>query len=884
VTLEGQDVMHLILTHEQADFDAIASLLAANLLNPEGIAVLPRRLNRNVRAYLTLYGDRLPFIEFEDLPRDPIESVTLVDTQNMPSLKGFHADTKVFVIDHHPFNPELPNTWTTQIEETGATATLLVEGIQDLESELDLVSATLLLVGIYEDTGSLTYGGTTPRDVRACAWLLDHGASLKIASDFLNHPLSAEQQKLYDLLFESAETFSFHGMTVVVAHGSARGFVDEISTIAHKLRDIFDPTGLFVLVGLNEHVQLVARSTADELDVSEVAGYFGGGGHSRAAAALIREGSVETVREELLRILPDIIRPEKTVGEIMSRGPQLLSPSTTVVEASEKMQRFGYEGYPVVDKGKVIGLLTRRAVDRAMSHDMGNMAVTSVMNAGTLFVHPSDSIQRLQQVMIENDWGQVPVIHPEKGEIVGIVTRTDLLKTLADAEGRTDKSNLTEQLESALTPTVLRLLKLVAQHAEKENAALYIVGGFVRDLLLGAPSVDFDLVVEGNAIHLAQSLAVEFGGRVSSHKRFGTAKWALEPEHPHFLAALNREHLTPGELPSSLDLVSARTEFYRHPTALPSVERGSIKLDLHRRDFSINTLALRLDGRHYGDILDHWGGGRDLREGFIRVLHSLSFIDDPTRMLRAVRLEQRLGFHIEPRTLELLQEALPLLDRVSGDRIRNELDSIFEEQQVKAIMQRLDELGLLSAIHPKLTWNENLENTFDQVVAFSPPKRWRISSIPSNHFFYYALLMSSLKLRDVREICDRLHFSAVMRNCIVDANWAINELPRLCSALSPSRIVEKLDDLRQEALFVVWVGMPDRADCREVIDKYLSEWRFVSPKTTGDTLREMGLPPSSTYRKILQTLRNAWLDGEVDSLKEEDALLSRLVKEAKRQN
>jgi tRNA nucleotidyltransferase (CCA-adding enzyme) len=884
MAFEGQDVMHLILTHEQADFDAIASLLAANLLNREGIAVLPRRLNRNVRAYLTLYGDRLPFVEFEDLPRDPVESVTLVDTQNMPSLKGFQADTKVFVIDHHPLNPELPNAWTTHIEETGATATMLVEGIQDLELELDLVSATLLLIGIYEDTGSLTYGGTTPRDVRACAWLLDHGASLKIASDFLNHPLSAEQQKLYDLLFESAETFSFHGMTVVIAHGSAKGFVDEISTIAHKLRDIFDPIGLFVLVGLNEHVQLVARSTADELDVSEVAGYFGGGGHSRAAAALIRQGSVETVREELLHILPDIIQPEKTVGEIMSRGPQLLSSSTTVSEASEKMQRFGYEGYPVVDKGKVIGLLTRRAVDRAMSHGMGNMAVTSVMNAGSLFVHPSDSIQRLQQVMIENDWGQVPVIHPEKGEIVGIVTRTDLLKTLADAEGRTDESNLAEQLESALTPTVLHLLKLVAQHAEKENAALYIVGGFVRDLLLGAPSVDFDLVVEGNAIQLAQSLAAEFGGRVSSHKRFGTAKWALEHDHPNFLAALNREHLTSGEIPSSLDLVSARTEFYRHPTALPSVERGSIKLDLHRRDFSINTLALRLDGRHYGDVLDHWGGGRDLRDGFIRVLHSLSFIDDPTRMLRAVRLEQRLGFHIEPRTLELLQEALPLLDRVSGDRIRNELDSIFEEQQVKAIMQRLDELGLLSAIHSKLTWNENLERTFDQVVAFSPPKRWQISSIPSNNFFYYALLMLNLKLKEVREICERLHFSAVTRNCIVDANWAISELPRLCSKLSPSRIVEKLDDLREEALFVVWVGTPDRADCREVIDKYLSEWRFVSPKTTGDTLREMGLPPSSTYRKILQTLRDAWLDGEVDSLKEENALLSRLVEEAKGQN
>ncbi|OGO16040.1 MAG: hypothetical protein A2Z14_03575 [Chloroflexi bacterium RBG_16_48_8] len=879
--IRGLHIMQLILTHEQADFDAIASLLAASLLNPEVLPVLPRRLNRNVRAYLTLYGDRLPFVEYEDLQRDPIESITLVDTQNMPSVKGSCSDTKVFVVDHHPPNSDLPTSWTTHLEETGATATLLVEGIQDLGLELDLIFATLLLLGIYEDTGSLTYGGTTPRDVRACAWLLDHGASLKIASDFLNHPLSAEQQKLYDRLFESAESLSFHGMTVVIAHTTAKGFVDEISTIAHKLRDLFDPTGLFVLVGLNEHVQLVARSTADELDVSEVAAHFGGGGHSRAAAALIREQSVEIVREKLLQLLPELVQPEKTVGEIMSRGPQLLSSSATVAEAAEKMQRFGYEGYPVVENDKVIGLLTRRAVDRATAHGMGHVAVTSVMNAGSLSVQPSDSIQHLQQVMIESDWGQVPVINPENGEIVGIVTRTDLLKTLAEVEVSADETNLADRLEGALTPAVLRLLRLVAQQAEEENAALYIVGGFVRDLLLRAPSVDFDLVVEGNAISLARALMEQFGGRVSSHKRFGTAKWALDPNHPDLLAALDQERINPGEIPPTLDLISARTEFYRHPTALPSVERGNIKLDLHRRDFSINTLALRLDGRHYGEVLDHWGGGRDLRDRFIRVLHSLSFIDDPTRMLRAVRLEQRLDFTIEPRSLELLQEALPLLDRVSGDRIRNELESIFKEEQPQAIMQRLDEIGLLSAIHPALIWDEDLEKVFNQVAAFSPPYHWRITSVPSQSFFYYALLLFRLKMKEVQAVCERLHFSAIMRNNIIDANRSSSELTRLCLEMSPSKIVGELEDLREEALLVMWLGMIDRADCQEVIDNYLREWRFVTPRATGDTLRELGLLPGPNYRTILQTLRDAWLDGEVKSLKEENVLLSKLVEKAR---
>jgi len=870
--------MHLILTHEQADFDALASLLAASLMNIEARPVLPRRLNRNVRAYLTLYGEGLPYFEFEDLQRRPIESITLVDTQSMLSVKGFRSTTNVHIIDHHPLSPDLPASWSHHIEETGATTTLLVEGIQEMGIEIDLISATLLLLGIYEDTGSLTYGGTTSRDVRASAWLLDHGASLKVASDFLNHPLSAEQRLLYDQLFESAETHTFFGMTVVIAHASVRGFVDEISTVAHKLRDLFDPTGLFVMVGLNEHVQLVARSTADELDVSMIASHFGGGGHSRAAAALIRDKSVEEVRQELVRILPTIAQPEKTVGEIMSRGPHLLSPTGTVAEAAEKMQRSGHEGYPVVEGGNVIGLLTRRAVDRATAHGLEKMAISSVMNAGSHIVYPNDSVQHLQKVMIENDWGQVPVVNPETGEIVGIVTRTDLLKTLAGKEGRAEEENLIQELKSALSPTVLRLLKLVAREAEKESAALYIVGGFVRDLLLRAPSVDFDLVVEGNAINLARRLADQYGGRISSHKRFGTAKWALDQNDSNLLAELNREYISHGEIPATLDFVSARTEFYRHPTALPSVERGSIKLDLHRRDFSINTLALRLDGRHYGELLDHWGGGKDLQEGLIRVLHSLSFVDDPTRILRAVRLEQRLGFSIEPRTLELLQEALPLLDRVSGDRIRNELEAIFKEEQALLIMRRLEELELLSAIQPALTWNESIERAWSQVASFSPPESWRLDSVPSKKFFYYALWVFRIAGTEVRKICERLHFPSVTQQNFFDANQLGMQLPDLCSETQPSLIAEKLDSLREQALLVIWLGMHNQPDCQGVIENYLSRWRFVTSQTSGDTLRKMGLSPGPMYSRILKALRDAWLDGQVRSPEEENELLLELVK------
>jgi tRNA nucleotidyltransferase (CCA-adding enzyme) len=870
--------MKIILTHEQADFDAVASMLAARILNPEALPVLPRRLNRNVRAYLTLYGDGTPFIEFGDLKPGPISNVILVDTQGLISVKGFSGKSKVHVVDHHPIGDSINPKWTFHIEETGAATTLLVEDIQESGLELDLVSATLLLLGIYEDTGSLTYGTTTARDARACAWLLENGANLEIAVEFLNHPLSKEQRELYDRLIAAVQTHSIHGYTIVIAVETAKGFSDEISTLAHKLRDLYDPTGLFVLVNLNEHIQLVARSTSEVLNVATIASHFGGGGHSRASAALIRGRSLEGVVSELLELLPEIVQPEMTVEEIMSRGPQLLDPSVSIQIASQQMQRFGHEGYPVAEEGKIVGLLTRRAVDRAMSHGMKKRPISSIMDAGTLSVYPSDSVKRLQQLMIDSSWGQVPVVDPQSDEIIGIVTRTDLLKNLTQEQGSPERGGIEHKLESVLPDPVLRLLKIVADEAEMQKSALYIVGGFVRDLLLSIPGADFDLVVEGDAISLGEGLVQKYGGRVSSHRRFGTAKWNLEHSHNGLQNALGLGEIEPDVIPNVLDLVSARTEFYTYPTALPSVQKSSIKLDLHRRDFSVNTLAIRLDGHHYGELQDHWGGGRDLRDGFIRVLHSLSFVDDPTRMLRAVRLEQRLGFTIEPRTLELLHEALPLLDRVSGERIRSELEQVFHEGEYREALERLHELGLLESIHPSLTWDSWMEERISAVHEFSPPKNWKVQSSPSSILMIYALMMLRVEKEMARGFCNRLHFPAVMRKVILEANKLARRLPVLCVGGKPSEFVETFGDASEDALFAIWLGMQDQEECRIALSNYMSEWRYVSPRSTGDTLRELGLPPGPVYREILSKLRGAWLDGEITDPEQEVSLLNKLVK------
>jgi tRNA nucleotidyltransferase (CCA-adding enzyme) len=614
--------------------------------------------------------------------------------------------------------------------------------------------------------------------------------------------------------------------------------------------------------------------------VGAVAEHFGGGGHARAAAALIRDRTSAQVRDELIEFLGSSIEPAPTVGEIMSRDPQLLSPDVKISDVGERMQRFGHEGYPIVESGRVCGLLTRRAVDRALSHGMGGQPVSRIMEAGDLVVRMDDSVNHLQKVMIEHGWGQVPVVDPESCEIVGIVTRTDLLNSLGTGLEREYKPSLAGELEEALTGPRLALLRLVAREAEQRGDALYIVGGFVRDLILSAPSVDYDLVVEGDAIGLARSLAAAYGGRASSHQRFGTAKWQLDLGNRQLCAALETESLESNSLPEYLDFVSARTEFYTHPSALPSVQRGSIKLDLHRRDFTINTLALRLDGRYYGQLLDHWGGGRDLRNQKIRVLHSLSFMDDPTRILRAVRLEQRFGFQIEERTLELLNEAISLLDRVSGERIRSEFDSIFDEPKFAGIMARLQELGLLEAIHPALGCDQWLEARIEATKYFEPPDSWRLEEPPERDFLYYAVWLIRMTTQDVEEVGNRLRFPAAFLRDILQAVELNSFLKSLEEIPAPSTVVARLDDVQERVLITSCMTLNDLPDVCQILEKYLGKWRFMQPDADGETLRAMGLPQGPIYGEILWKLRAAWLDGEIRDGVQEQALLEDMVKKA----
>ncbi len=883
--------LHIIMTHENADLDAISALLGASRLYPGTLPLLPRRINRNARNFITLYGADLPFVSVQDLPfagddesaGGEIARVILVDTQSMVTLKGMSKNLQVQIIDHHPLGRELKPGWTYCGDEVGAATTLLVEQMIERQMALSPIEATLFLLGIYEDTGSLSYLTTTARDARCAAWLLERGASLEIANDFLNYPLTADQRELYERLLESAESHTFAGQSIIIAAVEFGRYVEEVSVLAHNLRDLFEPAGLFLIVGFDEQVQLIARSAGEALDVAEIAAAFGGGGHSRASAALIREMTPQQVRARLLDLLETSVHPAVTVRALMSYGVRTVAPSTTVVRAHELMQLYGHEGFPVIDGGQVVGVLSRREIDRALRLGLDHAAIATYMTKGQVAVHPDDSIDAVQQVMTEYGVGQVPVVSDE-GHVLGIVTRTDLIATMFGAlnGARTParRREIVEMLEGALNARKLALLWQAADCAHGLGFKLYIVGGFVRDLLLGRPNLDIDLVVEGDAIQLARQLARQSGGRVRSHARFGTAKWILEDS-------------SAGHLPESLDFVTARTEFYSHPTALPQVESSSIKQDLHRRDFTINTLALRLDRNQFGELLDFYGGEQDLRDGVIRVLHSLSLVEDPTRIMRAVRLEQRLGFRIEARTRELIDSALPLLARVSGERIRHELYLMLQETEPESGLSRMEALGVLNHIHPALVCNGWVQSKFRTLrevlgdwyeVDWKPPEEEEDYEALHGMFdrqdnvaqLYLALLTCRLIEAEVETLIARIKISSDDADLLRQVSRLRSQVESLqVHDLSPSQVYDLLSPFSGPAILVAWIAS-DSARVRAYLTRYWQTYRHIHPLLSGEDLKAMGLTPGPIFGEILHALRAARLDGQL-STREDELVLARQV-------
>jgi len=417
---------------------------------------------------------------------------------------------------------------------------------------------------------------------------------------------------------------------------------------------------------------------------------------------------------------------------------------------------------------------------------------------------------------------------------------------------------VTENFLASLPDSQLDLLHRVADESSALGFPIYLVGGSVRDLVLGRPNLDLDLVLEGDAIALGRSLVSKFGGKLTAHSKFNTAKWSLAKTIFDIRNSISDSRISSIEF---LDLISARSETYKHPAALPTVKLGTLTDDIHRRDFTINALAVRLDGEHFGELHDELNGLDDIEGGIVRILHHRSFVDDPTRMFRAVRYEKRYGFKIDSSTLAFIPEARSLIAKLSAQRVRHELDLILDEPNVESVLERLADLDLLKPIHPALTWDVTTWARFQPKVN-SVEERW-------------LLWLMSLTENEITSLNERLKFTASLLKSLQASSRIFSSLSTFID-LKPSQLVEQLDAFPLIAISTVTLvaqGQP-----RQMLEKYLSLWREMKPKTTGDDLKELGIAPGPKYQEILSRLRAAWIDGEVISELEEKSLLQDLIR------
>lgn len=737
--------MEIILTHEQADFDAAGSVLAAWLLDPSRMPLLPKRRNRNLSAFIDDYKTRLPFFSWKTLPKGPVSRIYITDTQITEPHSRMAGVEDIIIWDHHPQSNTIRDRAENIFDPTGACTTFLVEKLMEKGNvHPGRIYATLMLMGIYEDTGFLSYGSTTSRDIRAAAWLVDRGADLDLMRRYVLQPMTDHQQQGIDRLVRDLICYEIKGKQIIIAAADIREISDEFSAVAHQLRDIYNPDGLILLLGVKTGVRLICRSTSDDIDFGAMMRSLNGGGHLRAASGLIPVADMET--EDVDKIL------ENTRETVLTLLPD--------------------------------------------------------------FIHPS-----------------IP--------------------------------NLAEKLEAQIPAEQLKLIHLTADAAQQLNMPVYIVGGVVRDLLQDHPVMDFDIVVEGDATRLGKEIVSRYGGKLVLHPQFFTAKWE-----------------TPDGV--SLDLISARSESYQEPAALPDVKMSDIAADLHRRDFTINTLAIRLDGEHYGKLLDICDGLDDLHKELIRTLHGRSFIDDPTRIFRAVRFEQRLGFILEETTLRQLREQLTGVSLLTGQRIWHELRLFCDEPNPENDFARIAQLGIAGQIHGSLTWNKDIEADCIRFAKKLPEEYWKHVKHPDIELAddegLLWVWLSCFPQDIIMEFGDRLLLSKRTLNGIMGLAILRENMP-LISEKKDSEIAFFLDPIPTGSIYCYSRFCSTKKESL-FIRKFMTDWRLTAPFHTGNDLLDMGLKPGPQLREILNHLRKLQIDGVIKTREDEAAWINQFRRES----
>jgi len=900
--------MDLVLCHTTADFDTLGAAVGLTCLQPGARIVLAGGAHPAVQNFLALYRDEYPLVERRSVDPTQIHSLKIVDTQQRDRLGSLaewldQPQVEIVIYDHHlEAEADIPAI-KTYVEAVGAATTLVVEQLQAQQIALTVAEATVMALGIHADTGSLTFGETTVRDATALAWLMAQGSSLSAIAQYTEPGLSQPLQELLTVALEQLQTEMVQGSSIAWVLLTTESYTPGLSQIAAYLMTLTDSDSLLLAnayssqLAQHKRLTIIGRAKIAGIDLNTLLQPLGGGGHPRAAAVTLKTTEPQAILNDLIGQLKQQIPPPPTAELLMAAPVRTIRPETTIDQARLILLRYGHSGLPVVDAaGQLAGIVTRRDLEIALHHGFGHAPVKGYMTHPVKTITSQTLLPEIESLMVTYDIGRLPVLVQE--QLVGIVTRTDVLRQLhqlkqspQELRSHVTETPIKERLQARLSSPLQQLLVDAAEQAKIRGWQLYLVGGAVRDLLLAEETDcvqfhEFDLVVDGVQPQATEGAGVELAGALQQIY----PQVQLQVYGKFQTAALRWPHQSPvGAF--AVDIATARTEFYPYPAANPEVEASSIRQDLYRRDFSINALAVRLTsapaGRSSqpevpsstiqpaGELLDFFGGIRDLQQKLIRVLHPNSFIEDPTRIFRAVRFAVRLGFQLDLQTERLIRHAIAsgiyhqIQEQVQAGhnqapalqaRLKNELKYILRMSSWETALKHLADLGAFQCLHPAL------ESTPALWRKLHLGERWW-QHLASDHRMSISrwellleILLIQLSPQYRVKVAENLHLSpgTVQRLQQLD-QIQTQVVSSLGKYHRPSEISQLLSPHNLATLILL--AAQSSLDVRRSIWLYLTHWSHMKPLLSGSDLQALGYQPGRQFKQILSHLRAATLDG-----------------------
>lgn len=859
--------MEIIVGHQHTDFDGLAAMIAAKKLYPEAKAVFPGRVQDPVKDFMALYKDEVEILYLGDIDLEKVTKIVIVDTADKSALGELNKkinlnEVEVIVYDHHP-HPQKDWINFDFSQEVGASVTILIEEIIEKNIELNALESTICALGIYSDTGSLTYDMTTARDLSVVSYLLEFGANLEIIRQFLEEALNAEQQKVLDNLLKNRDIIEIDGIEINLFSYEQNKYVTGLNNITEKVKDIYNLKSVFVIVKMGKKVQLIGRSNDDAVNVGEICKLMGGGGHQGAGAAQLKENLSE-VKEKLKNILENNIEPLEKVNSIMSSPVRTISPDTTIKKAQEFMEKYGHNGVVVCDGEKISGIFSRRDLDKVKGHNLMHAPVKGYMSKNVITIDYDASIENAQELMVKYNIGRLPVIKDKK--LVGIVTRSDILSSYFERETPHQYQNrygsslvsikrkvidIKDKL-NYFPERILNLLKIAGQIAEQENSKLFLIGGMIRDLMLDRENYDLDLVLEGDLKNFLDHFSKEIDSKISYNEQFGTASINLKSKF-------------------SIDFATSRKEEYLNSGALPRVEKTNILEDLFRRDYTVNALALSLNPDDWGKLYDFFSAREDLQKKQLKALHRFSFLDDPTRIIRGVRLALDLDFTFENETRKLIKEALKLGDfsELSSARVFKEIKIMFEGKFDKDTVNLISEFPIFKLMYNNFEFKEKYKEIFSNIKKYMNKYR-KLGYNINKELLFMAIFFNDIPVEKYND----LNLTRRERNIFdIDVNEIINKLNKELNKVEITKIISNIK--KEELLYVLAVTNNEKL--KENVDLYYEELRDVNINIDGHDLIEMGIEPGPKIKEILQKVWQKKLNKEIETEEEERKFVCKLI-------